>query len=442
MKSTDKTTFPSRGFAASVPGAGHIRYGTPCQDASGVILAPRPAAIVCDGRGSAKLSHFGAQAAVKSFFSQLNILEPFVAGVLDRDAPPEKWDGICRLFYRALLQVKLDLASERGGEEKDFDFTVAYAVAGKVSIGCFQVGDGAIVLRQDGECRTAFVPDKGEFANQTQFLRPGGEDAGKFHAAIFPAAGNAGIAITSDGPEHLMFRQADMTPGPIFGQLFDDLVADELCEQDLRDYLTRKVWSDDPRGNDDRSLAVLLPSAFSSNQNAAPGLAESRLGKQAQRPGQRPALPCRPEMQREERCSDDISSPQDIAFDAPGEKDDATEDVPEEEFDPAKVIDVIRPTPTWRPIPSGHFLCRFATALLLLALGFLLGVIVFASRWNVKGEPSPTAVEPEAVQPLSVTNVVEAIPALHQDDPGTELPNVEFPVNAVTNEVDVELLSQ
>ena len=258
---TDKTHPIPRGFAASVPGAGHIRYGTPCQDASGVAFSPRPAAIVCDGRGSSKRSHFGSRAAVKAFFSQLSILEPFLAGALDRETPPEKWDGLCRLLYRTLLQVKLDLAAEKGVDEKDFDFTVAFAVAGTVSIGCFQVGDGAVVLRQNGVCRTVFPPDKGEFANQTSFLRPGGEETGKYHARLVPASENTGIAVTSDGPEYLMFRQTDMKPGPIFGQMFDDLVAGELCEQDLRDYLTRPVWASDPRGADDRSIAVLLPRA-------------------------------------------------------------------------------------------------------------------------------------------------------------------------------------
>lgn len=256
---TDKISAVSRGFAASVPGAGHIRYATPCQDASGIVLTPRPAAIVCDGRGSAKLSHLGAQGAVRAFFSQISILEPFLAGVLDHDAPAEKWTELCRLLYRTLLQVKLDLAAERGGEEKDYDFTVAFTVAGSVSIGCFQVGDGAIVLRRGGVCQTAFAPDKGEFANQTQFLRPGGDSAGKFHARLFPAEGNEGLVITSDGPEYLMFQLSAMEPGPIFGKLLDDLVAGELCEQDLRDYLTRSVWASDPRGSDDRSIAVLLP---------------------------------------------------------------------------------------------------------------------------------------------------------------------------------------
>lgn len=261
---TERTNPTSRGFAASVPGAGHIRYATPCQDASGTILTPRPAAIVCDGRGSAKLSHFGAQGAVRAFFSQLNVLEPFLAGVLDQKAPQQQWEDLCRIFYRTLLQVKIDLAKERDCEEKDFDFTVAFVVAGAISIGCFQVGDGAIVLRDKGVCRTAFEPDKGEFANQTQFLRPGGDAAGKFHACLFPAKENEGVAITSDGPEYLMFHLPAMEPGMIFYQLFDDLADNKLCEQDLRDYLTRPNWAKDPRGSDDRSIAVLLPNVAQS----------------------------------------------------------------------------------------------------------------------------------------------------------------------------------
>ena len=275
---TDSISAAPRGFAASVPGAGHIRYAMPCQDASGVVVTPRPAAIVCDGRGSAKLSHFGAQGAVRAFFSQLNVLEPFLAGVLDRESSEEKWTDLCRLLYRTLLQVKLDLAQERGGEEKDFDFTVAFAVAGTVSIGCFQVGDGAIVLRRSGVCRTAFSPDKGEFANQTQFLRPGGDVAGKFHACLSPVEGNEGVVITSDGPEYLMFQLATMEPGPIFGKLLDDLAGGELCEQDLRDYLTRSVWASDQRGSDDRSIAVLLPAGAHDSEDVT-GMEEKATGE-------------------------------------------------------------------------------------------------------------------------------------------------------------------
>ncbi|MBQ7650604.1 MAG: protein phosphatase 2C domain-containing protein [Victivallales bacterium] len=251
------------GFSASIPGSGHIRRGLPCQDASAAITAPRPALIVCDGRGSASCSQDGAQGAVKAFKSQIAVFEPMLASILDNDVPPDsQWEMFARIMYRTLMQVKLDLAEERGIPEKEFDFTVAFAIIGDRSIGCFQVGDGAIVLRQKGENITAFPPDKGEFANQTHFLRENGEASGKFHAALFKTTENTGVAITSDGPEHLMFKLKDMTPGKVFGVMLDDLHDQNLCWQDIMDYLTRRDWDNDPRGADDRSLAILAPLVY------------------------------------------------------------------------------------------------------------------------------------------------------------------------------------
>lgn len=246
------------GFAASIPGGGHIRRGIPCQDASAVMISPRPAAIVCDGRGSASLSHFGAQGAVDAFRFQVSVLEPFLVNILDEEEmKQDQWIKFCRIMYRTLMQVKYELAEKHDQDEKEFDCTVAFVIAGKKHIGCFQVGDGSIVLRQNGVCKTVFLPEKGEFANQTHFLRPGGEEEMKFQHLLLDSSVNSGIAITSDGPEHLMFHLADMTPGKIFDMFLDDLCKEELCRQDLMDYLTRREWADDPRGADDRSLALL-----------------------------------------------------------------------------------------------------------------------------------------------------------------------------------------
>ncbi len=248
------------GFAVSVCGSGHIRRGVPCQDASSVLLLPRPAVIVCDGRGSAAHSELGAEGAVRAFRTQLAILEPFLIRALDEpDSEEELWLTLCRIFYRTLVQVKLELAEEKRCAEKEFDFTVVFAVAGLSRIGCFQVGDGALVLRQNGICRTVFPPDKGDFANQTNFLRPGGEHSLRFHTALFPARENSGIAATSDGPEYQMFRLSDMTPGPIFSTMFQDLRVGILQKQDIRNYLTRRIWECDVRGGDDRSIALLVP---------------------------------------------------------------------------------------------------------------------------------------------------------------------------------------
>ena len=249
-----------QGYAASIPGSGHIRRETPCQDASAVILTPRPALIVCDGRGSAKLSHLGAIKAVKAFKTQCAVLEPFLANILDlENGSEEQWQKFCQIMYRTLAQAKIELSEEHNASENEFDFTVAFAVSGSCNIGTFQVGDGAIVLRQNGVCQTAFTPEKGDFANQTQFLRVGGENKLQFQAKLFPASTNSGIAATSDGPEHLMFKLPEMIPGKIFDAMFDDMRADRFCRQDILDYLTNRKWDNDPRGTDDRSLAVMIP---------------------------------------------------------------------------------------------------------------------------------------------------------------------------------------
>ena len=91
----------ANGFAVSVPGNGHIRRELPCQDASGVWFVPRPVAIVCDGRGSARLSQLGAQAAVRAFRSQCAVLDGMLAQCLDvRRRRHGIWRHFCRLMIR------------------------------------------------------------------------------------------------------------------------------------------------------------------------------------------------------------------------------------------------------------------------------------------------------------------------------------------------------
>jgi len=246
------------GHAVSVPGNGHIRREIPCQDASGVWLSPRPCLVVCDGRGSARLSHLGAQAAVKAFRSQCAVMERRLANLLDtRRCEPREWHRFCQLMARTVCQQKIELAEAHSCPEDEFDFTIAFAVIGVRRIGFFQVGDGALTLRRDGACQTVFLPDKGEFDNQTCFLHPGDEESRKLHTVMVAADGVSGVAATSDGPEHLMFDLQNMTPGPIFDQMFTDLQAGRFPRQSSLDYLTGARWSRDPRGNDDRSLAII-----------------------------------------------------------------------------------------------------------------------------------------------------------------------------------------
>ena len=268
---------PWCGHAVSVPGNGHIRREIPCQDASGVWFSPRPCLIVCDGRGSAKLSHLGARAAVKAFRSQCAVMEKRIVCLLDtRRCAQKDWLRFCQLMVRTVCQQKIELAEEHGCSEHEFDFTIAFAVIGERRIGCFQVGDGALVLQRNGECQTVFLPDKGEFDNQTHFLRSGDEESNKLHAAMVNADGVTGVAATSDGPEHLMFDLQGMTPGPIFNQMFNDLQAGQFPRQSSLDYLTGSRWCRDPRGNDDRSLAIAATAIAVPPQDGTTGDTEQR----------------------------------------------------------------------------------------------------------------------------------------------------------------------
>lgn len=160
-------------------------------------------------------------------------------------------------MIRTVCRKKMELAEKYALPEKEFDFTIAFAVWGKERCGFFQVGDGAITLREEGGSFCVFEPDKGEFDNQTTFLRHGDEVKKTYHACMIPSCDIDGIAITSDGPEFLMYQLPDMIPGPVFNKMFDDLKAENLHRQDILDYLTGSRWSRDPRGNDDRSLAIL-----------------------------------------------------------------------------------------------------------------------------------------------------------------------------------------
>lgn len=249
------------GFAVSVPGNGHIRHELPCQDASAAICDPRPAVIVCDGRGSAAkgLSQEGSKAAVMAFRAQLNVLEPYIAEYIDRPVLDEsEWRDLCRILHRTLAQAKLDCAARLSLPENEFDFTAVFAIVGKAWTGCFQVGDGSLVIRRSGVCETVFKPQKGEFANLTTFVRWGGDETDDFSTAIFPSAEIDGVAATSDGPEHRLFHLADMTPGPRFDSFFDELASGDFRRGDLLDYLAdAKRWSSDPRDSDDRSVALL-----------------------------------------------------------------------------------------------------------------------------------------------------------------------------------------
>lgn len=247
--------------AASIVGMEHVRSELPCQDASAVVCAPRAAAIVCDGAGSAVRSHDGAKAAVAAFKRGLGLFEPWFAQCLDESTMPTDvagyyWHYICEWLVRAMEESKLELVREQDGMEKDYDYTVAFVVTGKAFCGFFQIGDGMIIAGTDNALQTVFAPEKGQFVNETRFLRVGMGCRRKFKAEIMPRGLVDRVAITSDGPTKLLFDMKSNEPSKLFCNFFKDVKEGALDRADLCKFLTCRKWSE-IGAEDDKSLALL-----------------------------------------------------------------------------------------------------------------------------------------------------------------------------------------
>lgn len=250
------------GLAASVIGHDHVRREQPLQDASTAVAAPRPAAAVCDGAGSAARSHEGARAAVREFRVAVAAMEPLLADALDEDTPEEYAEDLWRYaagwIVRALAAAREEAARGGTGCAEDYAFTFAGAVVGRMRTGFVQIGDGALcVLGRGGQCGLVFAPEKGRFANSTNFLGNDTVERDAHLTQTLPTGSIAGLMAMSDGPAVNMLDLVHARPAPVVPRMIADCAAGELDRASLFNYLTGPRWFGDPRGGDDKSIAIL-----------------------------------------------------------------------------------------------------------------------------------------------------------------------------------------
>lgn len=150
----------------SAIGTKHIKGGTPCQDAvcyerisDQIIIGA-----VSDGMGSARRSDVGSKLAVKTALSQIK-------NMMCWEHKPKNDEGARNIFCSVLgkVQAALKNEAEHGGYSvEDLNCTLLAFVATPEWLAAMQVGDGLIVVRPKGQdYQLLFMPDKGEFANET-----------------------------------------------------------------------------------------------------------------------------------------------------------------------------------------------------------------------------------------------------------------------------------
>ena len=244
----------------TTPGRDHLRRGVPCQDAAFTCAGSRAGLLVCDGRGSAARSELGAQAAVRVFREWLYQMECLLADCLDDPtATPNvvsaRWRLLAGSLYATLAQVQLSLVAQRGGRSQDYEFTAVAFVGGRCHGAWFCVGDSILAVEQAGQLIALGLEEGGEYANQTQFIRPVAAPEMRFASGSLPMADLGLVAGFSDGTASRFFDLKARRPAAALTQLGELLRSGQFRQEDLHEMLTDRDW--DAATGDDRSLAML-----------------------------------------------------------------------------------------------------------------------------------------------------------------------------------------
>jgi Protein phosphatase 2C len=227
----DLTAGRWRTLSASVAGTAHTRVGEPCADASAVRVLKGGdggsllVAVAADGAGASPRAKDGARLACAAIVEQART---WAAGKKPRKrSPGEKprprdlrafeREDVARFVDGARARV-VAAARRESQDERDFSCTLLVALVDQHAGVFFQIGDGAIVYREDGRYVPALWPQSGEYANCTFFLTD--PDAAT-RVQVKRARGVHEVALFTDGLQGLALHFASRAAhGPFFAPMF------------------------------------------------------------------------------------------------------------------------------------------------------------------------------------------------------------------------------
>jgi hypothetical protein len=247
--------------ASSVTGSSHANRGESGQDscrAGSIRIADNEffIGLVADGAGSTTDGGRGAEIACETTYA--SIIETLRE---DSDISHISDDMIRGWVTRSRDAIDSE-AREKGKRIRDFACTFLGAAAGRDHAIFFQIGDGAMVIRDrdGGNYQAVFWPEQGEYANTTFFLS---DETYQDRLNIRHCDTSPGeIALFTDGLQNLALSFAQKQPhAGFFGPLFSALRNDPAHElSDISDQLGRFLLRDDvsARSDDDRTLVLAV----------------------------------------------------------------------------------------------------------------------------------------------------------------------------------------
>jgi hypothetical protein len=241
-----------RAVGTSVVGASHQKLQIPCQDScdyrSCILGSERVLIIgIADGAGSAKASDIGSQEIVAHLLREISNCG---LGLI------EVQEQVVGDWLQSAREHLSNVAAEKGIAVNDLACTVLFAILGDSRAVFGQVGDGAWIIRANGNYTPATWPSRGEYANQTTFITSTNwREVMQFKTVREPLSAIAGF---SDGLQDVALHFASRSVhAPFFDSKFEALETiddDTSLRAPLIEFLSSAALGE--RTDDDKTLVL------------------------------------------------------------------------------------------------------------------------------------------------------------------------------------------
>ena len=236
-------------FESSAQGRSHIKENIPCQDKTYSLTVGDVTTIaLADGAGSARLSHYGAECAVKAIAEEL--CNKFDSYWEEKDASVAKFR-----FYHEILRKLRKRAEELSCDLKDLASTLlAVSVKGDRFL-IFHVGDGVIGYKDSGILKVASAPNNGEFSNTTIFTTSSQAES---QTRLIKATSDTidGFILMSDGPEACLYDHKNKSLAKGLSYMLSDAanVPENIVEANINETMQETIVK---RTFDDCSIVLM-----------------------------------------------------------------------------------------------------------------------------------------------------------------------------------------
>jgi serine/threonine protein phosphatase PrpC len=216
-------------------------------------------AAVADGAGSAAMSDVGSSLAAEK---SVSTAERLLREHHDHSHHPLHETCLTGVITEGVEDARIRLQQEsenRGVDIRQLGTTLLLVVHAPGVLAAGQIGDGAMVVSDGADAYTTLIsPQRGEYANQTNFLTSS-DAMTSLDVRVERVEGSCPrLAMFTDGIQNLVLDSADDSPHPpFFDPVFDWLLSDDHPDDpalELAAFLGSPMITN--RSDDDLTLLV------------------------------------------------------------------------------------------------------------------------------------------------------------------------------------------